>query len=166
MPYETFLYDEIDNVELDSLFDKVTFYNELEWGLTLERFIDLKGLKTFVPASTFDFNDATPMNEEFVSMFEGTLYPFFGFAYRVDKVQFGFDPNESNVDHSRESIEHAQHIANFLVDEARLSANTFEWTNQETKSILSRNQQSEMVKLPKNKKDSSDSFFYTELYLF
>ena len=135
-------------------------------NFTLERFIDLKGLKTFVPASTFDLDNSTPMNREFVSMFEGTLYPYFGFAYRIDKAQFGFDPEETNVDQSRESIEHAQHVANFIVDEARLSGNTYEWTNKETASILSRNQKAEMVKLPKNKKDSSDSFFYTELYLF
>ena len=62
MPVETFLYDEIDGIQLDKLFDKVTFYNELELGITLENFINLKGLKSFVPASTFDLNDSIPMN--------------------------------------------------------------------------------------------------------
>lgn len=69
-------------------------------------------------------------------MAEGTYMPFFGFAHRLDKVQFGFhamvgSDEHEGVDHSKFSIEHAQHIANFIVDEARLSSNFFEWTNDE-----------------------------------
>ena len=48
-------------------------------------------------------------------MVEGTYYPFFGFSYRLDKIQFGFHTSagegHEKVDHSRASIEHAQHIA-------------------------------------------------------
>ena len=67
--------------------------------------------------------------------------PFFGFAHRLDKIQFGFHaiPNSAEdnlVDHSKFAIEHAQHIANFIVDEARLSQNQFEWTNVEQQSLL------------------------------
>jgi hypothetical protein len=45
-------------------------------------------------------------------MVEGTYMPFFGFAHRLDKVQFGFhamvDSEEhEGVDHSKFSIEHA-----------------------------------------------------------
>ena len=60
-------------------------------------------------------------------MIEGTLMPLFGFAWRIDKVQYGFHAmngeGQSKVDHSQASIEHVQHIVNFLVDEARLSGN-------------------------------------------
>lgn len=48
--------------------------------------------------------------EEIVSMVEGTFYPFFGFAYRIDKKQYGFHAmngeGQAKVDHSRLSIEH------------------------------------------------------------
>lgn len=71
---------------MDKLYDNINFYNELELNMKLDKFIRTTGLKTFVPVSTFDSNKNTPMNEEFVSMIEGTYYPFFGFAYRVDKV--------------------------------------------------------------------------------
>jgi hypothetical protein len=69
-------------------------------------------------------------------MIEGTYMPFFGFASRLDKVQFGFHaaPNSmehKGVDHSKYAVEHAQHIANLIVDEARLSGNFYEWTNEE-----------------------------------
>ncbi len=74
-------------------------------------------------------------------MVEGTYMPFFGFSHRLDKVQFGFhamaDSTEhSSVDHSKVAIEHAQNIANLIVDEARLSANMFEWTNDEQAMLL------------------------------
>jgi len=45
-------------------------------------------------------------------MLEGTYMPFFGFAHRLDKVQFGFHATADSkehleVDHSKISIEHA-----------------------------------------------------------
>lgn len=84
-------------------------------------------------------------------MVEGTYMPFFGFAHRLDKVQFGFhamaDSDEHHVDHSRFAVEHAQHVANLIVDEARLSTNIFEWTNDEQKALLS-NYDVKSVSLP------------------
>lgn len=35
IPEETFVYDEIPIEELERTFDRVTFYNELEVGITL-----------------------------------------------------------------------------------------------------------------------------------
>jgi len=45
-------------------------------------------------------------------MVEGTYMPFFGFASRIDKVQFGFhaavDSHEfEGVGHSKYAVEHA-----------------------------------------------------------
>ena len=85
-------------------------------------------------------------------MIEGTYMPFFGFSHRLDKVQFGFHANtdsqqHENVDHSKIAIEHAQHIANLIVDEARLSSNMFEWTNDE-KAMLLNNFAVKSVNLP------------------
>lgn len=66
--------------------------------------------------------------------------PFFGFAYRLDKVQFGFHAlngeGQALVNHDTEAIKHAQHVANFLVDEARLSGNRYEWTDEESRKVL------------------------------
>lgn len=44
---------------------------------------------------------------------------------------------QAKVDHSKFSVEHAQHVANFLVDEARLSANMYNETNKEQERLLS-----------------------------
>jgi hypothetical protein len=43
---------------------------------------------------------------------------------------------QSKVDHSKFSVEHAQHISNFLVDEARLSGNMYKITNTEQERLL------------------------------
>lgn len=90
----------------------MSFYNELDVGLTLERFNFLKRLKPFVPVATYDLKSADNRQLEYVSMVEGTYMPFFGFASRIDKVQFGFhaavDSHEfEGVSHSKYAVEHA-----------------------------------------------------------
>ena len=77
-------------------------------GLTVEEFNLAKRLKPFVPVATFD-GQAQTRQEEFVAMVEGTYMPFFGFASRLDKIQFGFHahPNSrqhTGVDHSRWAV--------------------------------------------------------------
>lgn len=138
---ETFVYDEVDGLELESILDTIKFYNEVDVGFRLGGFNFLKELKVFVPVATYHQENSDDRSQEFVSMVEGTYMPFFGFAHRLDKVQFGFhamaDSTEhSNVDHSKVAIEHAQNVANLIVDEARLSANMFEWTNDEQAMLL------------------------------
>jgi len=106
-------------------------------------------------------------------MIEGTYFPVFGFSYRIDKIQFGFHAVDGEghelVDHSRASIEHAQHIANLIVDEARLSSNRYEYTNDETDKLVS-NYDMKFVTLPSphtftaEKQYSSE--YRTEIYLF
>ena len=86
LPKETFIYDEIPAVELEKTFDLVTFYNDLDVGLNLERFNSIKTLKPFVPVATYHSETSTGTNQEIVSMVEGTYMPFFGFASRLDKV--------------------------------------------------------------------------------
>jgi len=106
-------------------------------------------------------------------MIEGTFYPLFGFSYRLDKVQFGYHASagegHENVDHSRASVEHAQHIANLLVDEARLSPNRFEYTNDETAKLVS-NYDMKVVSLPSphnfTASKAYSSLYRTEMYLF
>lgn len=102
--------------------------------------------------------------------------PFFGVASRLDKVQFGFHahPNSKQhqgVDHSKFAVEHAQHIANLIVDEARLCSNMFEWTNDEQKALLN-NYDVVSVSLPTPVFEDGTldvdmkQFYRTELYLF
>jgi len=135
LPKETFVYDEFNGHTLEILLDAVTFYNEMDVGITLEDFIFAGELRHFVPVATYDHGADVLKEDEIVSMVEGTYLPIFGFGYRVDKIQFGFHAmngeGQAKVDHSKKAIMHAQHIANFLVDEARLSGNSFEWTNDE-----------------------------------
>lgn len=170
------MYDEIPATELERTFDRVTFYNDVDVGITLERFNLSKRLKPFVPVATYESSKADSLASEYVSMVEGTFMPFFGFAHRLDKVQFGFHAmadsvQHSRVDHSKFAVEHAQHVANLIVDEARLSGNVFEWTNTEQASILQHNHEAKSVSLPTPGSDSSDSyvdadFYRTEMYLF
>ena len=64
-------------------------------------------------------------------------------------------------------MEHAQHIANLVVDEARLCGNIFEWTNEEQSSLIS-NYDVFSVSLPVPAGDQIDElqFYRTEMYLF
>ena len=76
---------------------------------------------------------------------------------------------QSKVDHSKLSIEHSMHVANLIVDEARLSANRFKFTNEESKRLIS-NAVPETYTLSSpvlypGEKDVND-FYRTELYLF
>jgi hypothetical protein len=106
MPSETYTYDEVEVRELEKVLDKVKFHNDLDVGVPLERFIESKGLRTFVPVATYNRSTEQHRLDEMVSTIEGTVLPIFGFAHRLDKVQFGLD-NEDGVDHSKISIEHA-----------------------------------------------------------
>lgn len=90
LPKETFVYDEILGEEVERIFDVVDFYNELDVGFTLDTFIYSKELKPFVPVATYEEGESVSRNDEIVSMIEGTTMPYFGFAYRLDKAQFGF----------------------------------------------------------------------------
>ena len=89
MPDHTYTYDEINVKDLEKTLDKVKFFNEMELGIPLENFTNSKGLKPFVPVATFHRTSEVHRLDETVSMVEGTVLPFFGFAYRLDKVQFG-----------------------------------------------------------------------------
>ena len=73
------------------------------------------------------------------------------------------------MDHSRAAIQYARHIANLIVDEARLSPNFFEYTNDETASLIN-NFDSVSVRLPtphvyQHEKELHD-FYRTEMYFF
>lgn len=75
------------------------------------------------------------------------------------------------MDHSKFAVQHAQHIANLIVDEARLSANMFEWTNDEQTALLS-NFDVASVSLPTPVFEDSlllgdeKQFYRAEMYLF
>ena len=76
---------------------------------------------------------------------------------------------EDAVDHSREAVHHAQHLANLLVDEARLSPNRYEVTNDETERLIA-NHDIRMVTLPSPHSFSEEETlaaktYRTELYL-
>jgi len=61
-----------------------------------------------------------------VAAIEGVVYPWFGMANRVDRIQYSMEQGQKDlVDHSREAIRMAQRIANLFVDEARLSSNRY-----------------------------------------
>lgn len=174
LPKETFIYDELLGWDLEKTLDEINFYHEMDQGILLKDFLTAQQLRHFVPVATYDQgkkNDS--QGDEAVSMIEGSYFPIFGFSYRLDKVQFGFHASmgegHKRMDHSRASIEHAQHIANHIVDEARLSPNRYEWTNEETAKLLT-NHDMQIVTLPSPHNFTSgkqySQEYRTEIYLF
>lgn len=96
-------------------------------------------------------------------MMEGIAQPFFGFAWSIDKVQFNFNISLlDKIDHSRSAIRHAQKIANFLVDEARLSPNFFTYRDDESKRLI-HNFDTYLIE---RKVEHSDILEKHEFYLF
>ena len=90
----------------------------------------------FVPVGSFDDQSQKSSNTEYVAAIEGVVYPWFGFAHRLDRIQFSIEQNDRDmVDHSREAIQHAQKLANFFVDEARLSGNTYFYISMEVEAM-------------------------------
>lgn len=173
-PFETFTYDEMTGYEIEDLLDKIDFYNELDMGISLDDFSLNKGMRPFVPVATWDSDSmSTSRFKEYVSMIEGKYHPIFGFGYRIDKVQFGFHSTgtdgHAKVDHHKKSIQHAQRVANLIVDEARLSPNRYKWTNTESERLI-QNQDVQFVNLPSphafNESKKYDDTYRTELYFF
>ena len=86
VPTDTFTYDEVLGQHLERLFDKITFYNEVDIGITLDAFTTTQQLRQLVPVATYDMGSKHDSRmDEIVSMVEGTYFPFFGFSYRIDK---------------------------------------------------------------------------------
>ena len=126
----TYLFDEYSNEKLEDQLDKIKFFSDVEFGLTMEDFIitekDLS--KIFLPIASFHDDAKNNQNDEIVAAIEGVVYPWFGLSYRLDRIQFSMEQSKiDQVDHSREAILHAQKIGNLFVDEARLSSNRYDY---------------------------------------
>ncbi|KAK3725012.1 hypothetical protein QZH41_017470, partial [Actinostola sp. cb2023] len=74
-------------------------------------------------------------NIEFVSMVEGINYPFYGSQFHPEKNQFEWTLKE-NINHSYQAIEAMQYLANFFVNQARMSGHKFASTKEERKSLI------------------------------
>jgi len=175
LPRETFMYDELNGWDLEKTLDEITFFHELDEGVTLSDFVTAQQFRHFVPVATYhEGKSSGHTSGEYVSTIEGTYFPLFGFSYRLDKVQFGFHAAggeaHERVDHSRGAVEHAQHLANMLVDEARLSPNRYAYTNDETDKLLHSAHDVHLVTLPQphdfDANKSYSSQYRTEVYLF
>jgi hypothetical protein len=46
---------------------------------------------TFIPIATFHDDDMQSTNTEYVAAIEGIVYPWFGFATRMDKIQYSIE---------------------------------------------------------------------------
>ena len=117
-PSETFLFDEHTREEVQLIFTSHKVVHEGHLAISEEDFMNQRVLSaSFVPVGI-----ARAKKERFVVMVEGTTYPFLGVANRPDKVLYTFDhPDSDLVDHSSDARTHAQRIAHFIVDQARLS---------------------------------------------
>ena len=48
------MFDGVDGLSLEQLFDNTEFYNEVTLGITKETFETVKSLRVFVPVTTFN----------------------------------------------------------------------------------------------------------------
>jgi len=87
-PKHTFIFDSYEKDELEEVLDKIKFFSDIEQGITTHDFILKEDhLSTlFVPIGTFDDDEKKSANDEMVAAIEGTIYPWFGFAYRIDRI--------------------------------------------------------------------------------
>lgn len=87
-PKHTFIFDSYEKDELEDVLDKIKFFSDIEYGITNHDFILKEDhLSTiFVPVGTFDDSTKKSANDEMVAAIEGTIYPWFGFAYRIDRI--------------------------------------------------------------------------------
>ena len=124
----------------------------------------------FIPVASFDDQDLQSANDEAVAIIEGVIYPWFGIAYRIDKIQFAFDDDsERYIDQSRETILHAQKVANLFVDEARLSGNRYGFIAHETRDINKiKDNDAHLIEVPVVKEggEDNDDLLMTEVYYF
>ena len=124
----------------------------------------------FIPVASFDDQELQSANDEAVAIIEGVIYPWFGIAYRIDKIQFAFDDDsERYIDQSRETILHAQKVANLFVDEARLSGNRYGFIAHETRDINKiKDNDAHLIEVPVVKEGGEDNedLLMTEVYYF
>lgn len=92
-PKHTYMFDEFTKDHMESLFDKIKFFTDVEIGLTMEEMIlNQKTLSNiFMPVTTFDDATAPSQNSETVAAYEGVIYPWFGVNYRIDRIQFSME---------------------------------------------------------------------------
>lgn len=92
-PKHTYVFDEYEKEVLEKNLDKIKLFTNIELGITMEDFVlhekDLSHL--FVPVGSFDDESQKSSNTEYVAAIEGVIYPWFGFAHRLDRVQFSIE---------------------------------------------------------------------------
>ena len=168
-PKNTYVYDEFDKKQLEKVFDKTGYFSNLELGIDVNHFVlhEKDVGQFFVPVGTFDDASKDSQNEEMVAVIEGVLYPWFGVAYRLDRIQYSMEPGQRDlVDHSKDAVALAQKLGNLFVDEARLSSNRYTYLIHEVEALTQiDNQNPSMVELPIIQ-SYPDHTMRTELYLF
>lgn len=68
-------------------------------------------------------------NVEFISSMEHQNYPFYGVQFHPEKNLYEWASNK-DIPHTLDAIEASQYFAQFFVNEARKSANSFEDANK------------------------------------
>lgn len=162
---DTYTYDAYSLAEAETLLDNIVFFTELSFNIKLNMFLKEKALsKLFVPIATFN-KEYTNQGDEFVAIMEGAFFPFYGFAFNIEKITHTFDFTQAAlVDTSRDAMLEAQRIGNLIVDEARLNSNYFAKAIDE-KNLLIQNFDFTIVEQDFTD-DNSDETQIIELYLF
>lgn len=162
---DTYTYDAYTLQEAETLLDNIVFFNELSYNIELNMFLKERALsKLFVPIATFN-EDYTNQGDEFVAIMEGAFFPFYGFAFSIEKAAHTFDFQQAKlVDTSRDAVMEAQRVGNLIVDEARLNSNYFSKAADE-KNLLIQNFDFSIVEEDFTDDNSAETQVI-ELYLF
>ncbi len=124
---DTFIYDSPAEQTIREWMFDTRHMCEVSRGFTLKNFEKSRKLKeNLLPIATLKGTDV-------IAMFEGKVFPFFGVMQRLDVHQFVFG---EGVDHSSKARGHAQHLANFFVDEAKMSSNKFASKQEEDAAVI------------------------------
>ncbi|KXJ14950.1 gamma-glutamyl hydrolase A [Exaiptasia diaphana] len=90
-------------------------------------------LNTFIKVLSTNMDIDNKVN--FLSTVEAVKYPFYGTQWHPEKNQFEWT-KEENINHSSEGVLVTQYVADFFVDQARLSKHHFKSRKEETSSLI------------------------------
>lgn len=107
-------------------------YNHHHYGLTTETYSRDKNLNKFYSCLS---TNRGKKGKQFVSTIEAYNYPIFGVQWHPEKNAFEWFPKVA-INHSKEAILITQYIADFFVNQARLSGHRFSNKEDEDAALI------------------------------
>jgi len=123
---------DIDPEIIDILSKQPVTMNNHHYGVTPEIYETNPALSTFFRIISWNTDRA---NKAFISSVEAFKYPIYALQWHPEKVAFEWSVTEG-IDHSSDSVEANQYVAEFFLSEARKSTHSFSSPQEEYKSLI------------------------------